>query len=109
MSGKGYEFAPHELNSQIAALGALGDQTNGLVNSARRLAERLPPLGTAPPALHLAMRLRQAAGETGLSGEVGAANTELANVHEALKTTMANYLDSEQAIARSFREAGSQR
>src|SRR5437660_1496800 len=101
MPGKGYEFAPHELTAQVAALGTLGDQTSGLVTSARRLAERLPPLGTAPPALHLAMRLREAAGEAGLSGEVGAADTELNNVHQALRSTVANYLDGEQAIAQA--------
>lgn len=109
MPGKGYEFAPHELNAQVAALGTLGDQTNGLATSARRLAERLPPLGTAPPALHLAMRLREAAGETGLSGEVSAADTELNNVHQALRTTMANYQDSEQAVVQALRDAVNER
>ena len=66
----------------------IGDETNGLVSSAERLAEHQPLLGTAPPAMHLAMRLREAAGPAGLTGEVSAADSELASYHRALHATV---------------------
>jgi len=102
----GYQVAPHELTAQLATLSELGDQTNGLVASANRLADHLPKLGTAPPAMHLAMRLREAAGQSGLAGEVGAANTELNDFHRTLKTTLDNYLEREAHIAHTFRTMG---
>ncbi|HEX3779438.1 MAG TPA: hypothetical protein VHX38_07200 [Pseudonocardiaceae bacterium] len=104
-AGRGYRVSPGELTAQVAKLATLGESTSGLVTSASRLAERLPMLGTAPPALHLAQRLRTAAGETGLTGEVGAANTELSGFHQALRETVANYLDREQDIAATLRSA----
>ncbi|AHH99291.1 hypothetical protein GCM10010174_50510 [Kutzneria viridogrisea] len=99
----GYQVIPQELTTQASALAALGEQTTALVASAGRLAERLPQLGTAPPALHLAARLREAAGRSGLTGEVTAADTELSDCHQALRGTLATYLDTEAAIARSLR------
>ena len=102
----GYQVAPQELSAQVAALAALGDQTAGLVASAGRLAERSPRLGTAPPALHLAMRLREAAGQAGLTGEVSAADTELTGCHHALRATVSGYLDTEADIAWALRNAG---
>ncbi|WP_432757863.1 hypothetical protein [Saccharopolyspora erythraea] len=94
------------MESQVAALTALGDRTNALVGSAGRLAERLPRLGTAPPALHLAMRLREAAGQSGLTGEVTAADTELNGFHRSLKETVTGYLDRESDAAASLRSIG---
>jgi hypothetical protein len=102
----GYEVAPHELATQVTALTTLGDETNGLVASAGRLAERLPQLGTAPPALHLAMRLREAAGQSGLTGEVSAANTELNSFHRALNATVNGYLEHESDAMRRVESAG---
>ncbi|KAA2265224.1 hypothetical protein F0L68_05085 [Solihabitans fulvus] len=99
----GFQVAPQELTAQVAALAAIGDQTNGLVNSAGRLAARLPMLGTSPPALHLAMRLREAAGRSGLTGEVSAADTELSNFHRALKETVASYEQGEHDITWTFK------
>ena len=55
------------------------------MSSAQRLAERSPLLGTSPTAMHLAARLREAAGPAGLTGEVSAADTELTSYHEALR------------------------
>lgn len=104
--GHGYRLAPEELTAQVAKLAALGAATSGLETSANALAERLPKLGTAPPALHLAMRLREAAGPSGLTGEVGAANTELNSFHRALRETVANYLDQEAEITSTLRAAG---
>jgi hypothetical protein len=103
--GPGYRLTPTELTAQVGALGSLNDQTNGLVSSAGRLAARLPKLGTAPPALHLAARLRQAAGEVGLTGEISGADSELRTVHTALRDTVANYLNAEHQAAQEFRAA----
>lgn len=101
-SGSGYALSPHELSSQVTTLSSLGDRAEGLVSSANRLAQQSPKLGTAPPAMHLAMRLQEAAGETGLTGEVTAASTELTGFHDALRQTVANYVESEDTAARSF-------
>ncbi|WP_236808872.1 hypothetical protein [Amycolatopsis albispora] len=100
---------PQELTAQVAALAALGDRTTGLVSSANRLAEQLPRLGTAPPALHLAMRLREAAGESGLSGEVTAADGRLNDYHRALHATVDRYTEAEadhQRVLRSAEDTG---
>lgn len=102
MNARGYQVALRELAAQAATLAALGDQTDGLVTSAGRLAERLPKLGTAPPAMHLAMRLRDAAGESGLTGEVTAVDTELNSYHRALSDTVRGYLADEEHLARTF-------
>ncbi len=101
----GYRVAPEELAAQVSALGQLGDRTHGLISSAGRLAERLPQLGTAPPALHLAARLRDAAGQTGLTGEISAAGSELNTVHTALRDSVAEYLHAEQQVADALRAA----
>ncbi|WP_158895949.1 hypothetical protein [Amycolatopsis anabasis] len=102
----GYRISAQDLDGQVKALAAIGDQTTGLVNSANRLAERLPLLGTAPPAMHLAMRLREAAGQAGLTGEVSATDTELNGYHRALKATVASYLEAEAEHARKLRNTG---
>lgn len=96
---EGFEVLTDELIGRLRALIDIGDQTSGLVPSAQRLAEHRPLLGTAPPAMHLAMRLREAAGPTGLTGEVSAADTELANYHRALHATVKRYQDGDSEIA----------
>jgi hypothetical protein len=95
----GYVVLLEELLGQVRALVDMGDQTNGLVATAERLAERQPLLGTAPPALHLSSRLREAAGPGGLAGEVGAADTELAGYHRALRDTVGSYQTNDSEIA----------
>lgn len=101
--GHGYQLQPEELRAQISALAALGERTRSLVGSADELAGRPPMLGTAPPAMHLAMRLREAAGESGLTGEIRAAHTELNGFHGALKNTLDSYLEVEENIASTLR------
>jgi hypothetical protein len=101
MSG-GYQLTPDELTAQVSALGALGDRADALVTSAGELAQRLPQLGTAPPALHLAQRLRDAAGDTGLTGEVTTRRAELARYHGNLAATVTRYVSQEDTIARSL-------
>lgn len=103
---KGFQLSPDELTTQVAALTAIGEGTTGLVHAAGALAQRLPRLGSAPPALHLAMRLRAAAGETGLAGEVGGADTEVNTFHTALRQTVTGYLDHDAEIQRILRAAG---
>lgn len=98
----GFEVLSDELDGQVRALVGIGDETNGLVSSAQRLAERRPLLGTAPPALHLAARLREAAGPAGLTGEVSAADTELASYHQALADTVHSYRNDDGELARRF-------
>ena len=103
---QGYQVEPEGLSTQVAALSAIGESTTGLVDSANRLAERLPMLGTSPPAMHLAARLREAAGGTGLTGEVTAADAELNGFHAALRDTVTGYLDRESETAHTFRTIG---
>lgn len=98
-SSHGFEVLTDELGGQVRALVDIGDGTSGLVSSAGRLAERRPLLGTAPPALHLATRLREAAGPAGLTGEVTAADTELASYHRALRATVDRYRDGDREVA----------
>lgn len=100
--GRGYELLTDELGSQVRALLGIADETSELVSTARQLAERDPLLGTAPPALHLAARLREAAGPTGLTGEVTAADTELASYHRALRATVSLYQDNDSDVAWRF-------
>jgi hypothetical protein len=97
-----FEVLADELTGQVRALVDIGDQTSGLVSSAGRLAERTPMLGTAPPAMHLAMRLREAAGPTGLTGEVSAADTELSSYHQALQASVNQYQDGDSEVALRF-------
>ncbi|SDW40992.1 hypothetical protein SAMN05421504_101507 [Amycolatopsis xylanica] len=102
----GFRVVPGELTAQVTAISTVGDQTAALVGSANRLAERLPPLGTAPPALHLAQRLREAAGRSGLTGEVSAADTEVTGFHHALKATVSRYLDRESDGVEAVKKGG---
>jgi hypothetical protein len=97
-----FEVLADELIGQVRGLVDIGDETSGLVSSAGRLSEREPMLGTAPPAMHLAMRLREAAGPTGLTGEVSAADTELASYHRALDATVKRYQDGDSEVAWRF-------
>lgn len=98
----GYQLAPHELTAQVTALVKLGDRADALVTSAGELAQRLPKLGTAPPALHLAQRLRDAAGDTGLTGAMTVRSAELARYHGNLAATLSRYVSQEHAISRSL-------
>lgn len=97
-SNNGFHLVTDELIGQVKALVDIGDQTSGLVSSAQRLAEHQPLLGTAPPALHLSSRLRDAAGPAGLTGEVSAADTELASYHQALRDTVHRYQDGDHEV-----------
>jgi hypothetical protein len=101
-SHHGFELLTDELIGQVRALTDIGDQTNDLVSSAGRLAEHQPLLGTAPPAVHLASRLREAAGPAGLTGEVSAADAELASYHRALRATVNRYQDGDSEVAWQF-------
>lgn len=104
VSDKDFEVSAAELVAQVRALVDIGDHTTGLVSTAGQLAERQPLLGTAPPALHLALRLREAAGPTGLTGEVSAADTELASYHRALNDTVARYQEGDREVAWRLRD-----
>ncbi|SEG15178.1 hypothetical protein SAMN02982929_01640 [Saccharopolyspora kobensis] len=108
-AGHGYQVAPQGLSAQVEALSGLRERTTGLVGSAGRLAERLPQLGTAPPAIHLAMRLREAGGRSGLSGEISAADAELNNFRTALGETVSGYLASDDSAAQALRNTGGDR
>jgi hypothetical protein len=101
-SEDGFEVLTDELVGQVRALVDIGDQTGGLVSSAGRLAERSPMLGSAPPAMHLSARLREAAGPAGLTGEVGAADAELSSYHRALRETVSHYQDGDSELAWKF-------
>ncbi len=101
-SQQGFEVLTDELIGRVRALVDINDQTGGLTSSAERLAEHQPLLGTAPPAMHLAMRLREAAGPAGLTGEVSAADTELGSYHRALQATVNRYQDGDNDIAWQF-------
>lgn len=101
-----FEVLADGLTGQVRALVDVNDQTSELVSSAGRLAERTPLLGSSPPALHLAMRLREAAGSTGLTGEVGAADTELASYHRALDASVRRYQDGDRDTALRFPDEG---
>lgn len=85
------EVVPELLDERIATLAELGDLTADLVATAKRLAERLPLLGTAPPAVHLAMRLREAAGRSGLAGEVEATAREVKDYQSTLADAKRRY------------------
>ncbi|MGW3469594.1 hypothetical protein ACWDKQ_14240 [Saccharopolyspora sp. NPDC000995] len=104
--GRGYQVAPQDLALQVTALSGIGERTNGLVTSAGELAGRMPMLGTAPPALHLANRLREAAGDSGLTGEISAADTELNSFHTALQATVTGYLQTDDDSAQALRDTG---
>lgn len=103
---QGYQLSTDGLIGQVKALVEIGDQTNGLVSSAGRLAEHQPRLGTSPPAMHLAMRLREAAGAAGLTGEVTAADAELTSYHNALRATVTRYQDGDREVAWRLSDEG---
>jgi hypothetical protein len=103
---EGYRVEPDLLDERIATLSKLGDLTGDLVATASRLAERLPMLGTAPPAVHLAMGLREAAGRSGLAGEVEAAQHEVEAFHQTLSTARDSYAERESNAETAIRQAG---
>ncbi|WP_158844080.1 hypothetical protein [Saccharothrix deserti] len=102
----GYRVEPDELAARLATLTSLGESTAALVASAGRLAERRPMLGTAPPAVHMAERLREAAGRSGLTGAVEAADRELTSFQEALAATIAKYEAGESDVEWTLRTTG---
>lgn len=99
---EGYRLTPEDMAAEVTALAALGDRADGLVTSAGELAQRLPKLGTAPPALHLANQLRIAAGDAGLTGEVKAASEDLARFHRRLSNAIIRYVGQDDTVARSL-------
>ena len=101
-SHHGFEVSTEELIAQVKSLTDIGDQTTGLVTTAMALSEHKPLLGTAPPAMHLAARLLEAAGPAGLTGEVAAADTELASYHQALRSTVDRYQEGDREVAWQF-------
>ncbi|KOX14515.1 hypothetical protein ADK67_42470 [Saccharothrix sp. NRRL B-16348] len=94
------------IEDRIAALTRLGDLTGDLVTAVSRLAERQPMLGTAPPAVELASRLRAAAGESGLAGEVSAAQREVVAFRRLLSDARTAYTEVDAAAASAVRAAG---
>ena len=102
----GFHVSPDEIAAQVAALAAVGDQTTALAASAQQLAERRPMLGTAPPALHLAAQLQEAAGRSGLAGAISAADAELGSFHRTLRAAIANYVHSEADVRSTLNAAG---
>jgi len=103
---EGYRVEPDLLADRIATLAKLADLTGDLVATASRLAERLPMLGTAPPAVHLAMRLREAAGRSGLAGDVAAAQQEVEAFQRTLSDAKKSYDDRESDAESGVRRAG---
>ncbi|EIE99238.1 hypothetical protein [Saccharomonospora glauca] len=93
--GKGLKVELDSLELPITTLTELGDLAGELVSTASRLAERVPMLGTAPPAVHLAMRLREAAGSSGLEGAIKAAERELREYGEMLEQAKRKYREQE--------------
>lgn len=105
-SGGGYAVAPEQLNALVKTLAEVANAISELVASADRLGQRSPLLGTAPPALALADRLRATAGQVGLTGELGAANTELRDYHRSLVAALADYLDLDETISSTIDTIG---
>ena len=102
----GYEVAPEALQDRIRTLTRLAELTGDLVATASRLAERRPLLGTAPPAQGLSQRLRTAAGESGLTGEIGAAEREVRAFQQMLAEIKAAYVDGDADAKAGVRAAG---
>lgn len=98
-SGSGFAVEPAELDALVATLGEVADAISGLLRSADRLGQRSPQLGTAPPALALADRLRATAGRAGLTGELGTAESELRGYHRSLVSALADYLDVDATVS----------
>ncbi|WP_020672390.1 hypothetical protein [Amycolatopsis nigrescens] len=95
MSEQGYHVEPDLLEARITTLTRLGELTGDLVATASRLAERQPMLGTAPPAVELAKRLREAAGQSGLAGEVRAAEREVQEFQQMLSEAKSAYAEQD--------------
>lgn len=106
MTAQGYRVEPDLLEERIATLVKLGDLTGDLVATASKLAERLPMLGTAPPAVQLSMRLRDAAGRSGLAGEVEAAQREVEAFQRTLTDAKDSYVAGESDAESAVRTAG---
>ncbi|RZS44247.1 hypothetical protein EV193_101122 [Herbihabitans rhizosphaerae] len=98
----GYWLDTDALGEQARSLKGIKDETGRLVGSAGRLAERRALLGTAPPAMHLALRLREAAGRAGLTGHVTAADEELGSFQQALSQTLRTYVGNDSSAATKF-------
>lgn len=101
--GQGINVELDLLEQRITTLAELGDLTGDLVATASRLAERLPLLGTAPPAVHLAMRLREAAGSTGLAGEVEATEREVREYKQMLADAKRRYQETDDRAGADIR------
>ncbi|WP_051772373.1 hypothetical protein [Saccharothrix sp. NRRL B-16314] len=97
--GRGYVVAPEELNALVKTLGEITDAIAELVASAERLGERPPLLGTSPFALVLADRLRATAGQAGLTGELGTAETKLRDYHRSLVSVLTGYVDLDRTVS----------
>ncbi|MER5267560.1 hypothetical protein ABTZ99_36235 [Actinosynnema sp. NPDC002837] len=105
-AGQGYHVELDLIEDRIATLTRLGDLTGDLVTAVSRLAERQPMLGTAPPAVELASRLRAAAGESGLAGEVSAAQREVVAFRQLLADVKAAYTEVDDDAGSAVRAAG---
>ncbi|MGC7095196.1 hypothetical protein ACPZ19_11065 [Amycolatopsis lurida] len=103
MSNSGIDLELDLLDQRISTLTELGDLTADLVATACRLAERLPMLGTAPPAVHLAMRLREAAGSSGLAGEIEATAREVREYQEMLAQAKGKYQEHDEQSGKDMR------
>jgi len=95
-AGRGIEVELELLDARITTLADLGDLTADLVATASRLAERLPMLGTAPPAAYLANRLREAAGGSGLAGAVETTEHEVREYRQMLASAKRKYQAQEE-------------
>ncbi|WP_216216831.1 hypothetical protein [Amycolatopsis aidingensis] len=104
--GRGIELELDLLQQRITTLAELGDLTGELVATASRLAERLPMLGTAPPAVQLARLLRAAAGGSGLAGEIEATEREVREYRQLLDRARQKYLEHENQSDEDIRAKG---
>ncbi|MFJ8910891.1 hypothetical protein [Amycolatopsis sp. NPDC102389] len=102
-AGRGIEVELELLDARITTLADLGDLTADLVATASRLAARLPMLGTAPPAAHLANRLREAAGGSGLAGEIKATEREVRQYRQMLASAKHKYQEQEERAGDDLR------
>jgi hypothetical protein len=105
-AGQGYQVELDQIELRITTLTKLGDLTGDLVTAVSRLAERQPMLGTAPPAVELATRLRAAAGESGLAGEVSAAQREVVEFRRMLAEAKAAYAKVDGDTGKGVQAAG---
>ncbi|MFE9749881.1 hypothetical protein ACFYOT_33630 [Saccharothrix saharensis] len=103
---QGYQVELDLIRNRITTLTRLGDLTGDLVTAVSRLAERQPKLGGAPPAVELATRLRAAAGESGLAGEVSAAQREVEEFRRWVTDAKSSYTEADADVGASVRTAG---